>query len=329
MAVTSLPAGTLAVGEPGPTTRGARRAAGRRSAPMPAGTSRVRGPAPYLLVGPAVVLFLGCIVAPALYALYLSLRGLQVSGEGMFGGQTTEVFVGLRNYREALGDAELWHSIGRMLAVAVIGVPLTVVLAAAFALSLDAAQTRLRGLFRILIFLPYAVPGVIASLMWGFLYLPGTSPIGGNHVDYFGPHTIFLSVANVAIWCAVGFNMLVMYTSLRSLPPELYESARLDGCSERQVSLRIKLPLIRPAVTMCALFSLLGALQLYNEPMALKPLANSITTTWVPLMKVQRDAFGENNVYGASATALFIAVSIVAITVIANYATKLRSGGNR
>jgi multiple sugar transport system permease protein len=293
------------------------------------GLSRVRGPAPYVLIAPATALFLGCIVAPAMYAAYLSVRGVEVTGGGMFGSARLETFVGLRNYRDAIGDPELWHAIGRMLAVGLIGVPATIVLAAAFALALDATHTRLRGAFRIVIFLPYAVPGVIASLMWGFLYLPATSPIGGAEIDYFGRNGVVGSVANIAVWCAVGFNMLVLYTSLRSLPPEVVESARLDGCNERQIALRIKLPMIRPALFVCALFSVLGALQLYNEPMALRPLANTITTTWAPLMKVQRDAFSQNDVYEASATALFLAVAIVTVTMAGNALVRWRSRGAR
>lgn len=301
----------------------------RRRRPTPPGLHRVRGPVPYVLVAPAVVLFLACIVAPALYAAYLSFRGVVVTGGGMFGGTQVEKFVGLRNYAEALGDPELWRSIGRMLLVGGIGVPLTLGVALLMALALDATHTRGRGTFRILIFLPYAVPGVIASLMWGFMYLPGTSPIGGDVIDYFGTNGVFLSVANVAVWCAVGFNMLILYTSLRALPPEVFESARLDGCDERQVALRIKLPMIRPAVLVCALFSVLGALQLFNEPTALRPLSNTITSTWVPLMKVQRDAFTENNVYEASATSLFIAVAIVLLTVVANAIVARRTAADR
>lgn len=303
---------------------------GTRTSPSKASSRRhFGGPTPYILVGPAVVLFVVCIIMPAIYAIYLSFRGRKVSGTGMFGGESTEIWVGLQNYASSLGDPELWASILRMLTVAVIGVPLTMILALVFALCLDGAYTKLRNASRILIFLPYAVPGVIASLMWGFLYLPGTSPIGGASFNFFGSTQIYFSVANIAVWGAVGFNMLIMYTGLRSLPQEIYESARLDGASELQIAIRIKVPLIRPALIMCGIFSLLGALQLFNEPTALKPLANIITNSWVPLMKVQTQAFTENNIYGASATAIFIAVSIIALTVIANTLVARRAGKNR
>lgn len=273
---------------------------------------------PVLLVTPAVVLLLLFTVAPGVYAVILSFLQLKVGGGLLGGGDPTEVFAGLSNYISTLTDPEFWASLGRMLVIAVIGVPLTVVLASLFALCLDAKRARLVGVTRLAIFLPYAVPGVVASLLWGFMYLPATSPIGGQVIDYFGSTGIFFSVANVAVWGVVGFNMVILYTAVRSLPRELFEAAELDGASELQIALRIKLPLITPAITMVALFSVIGALQLFNEPTTLKPLANAISSTWVPLMRVYTDAFVNNSIYEGAATSFILIVMTVAATVIVN-----------
>ena len=77
---------------------------------------------------------------------------------------------------------------------------------------------------------------MIASLLWGFLYLPAVSPIhdaarpvGLPDADLLAPGTVIFSVANIAIWGGIGFNMLVLYTALRAIPRELYEAARIDG----------------------------------------------------------------------------------------------------
>lgn len=276
------------------------------------------GITPYLLVGPAVIGFLLFTIAPVIYALWLSFHNRQITGGGILGGQSVEVFTGLSNYQQVLQNPEFLASIRRMLTVAVIGVPGTLIFACVFALCLDADRARLTGATRILIFLPYAVPGVIASLLWGFMYLPATSPIGGNTFDFFGNNSVFFSVANIAVWSAVGFNMLILYTALRGLPPEIYESARLDGASEFDIAWHIKLPLIRPALLMCGLFSMLGALQLFNEPATLQPLANVITSSWVPLMNVHNIAFTQHNIYLAAAQALFIATAIILLTIVVN-----------
>jgi multiple sugar transport system permease protein len=170
---------------------------------------------------------------------------------------------------------------------------------------------------RIAIFLPYAVPGVIATLLWGFMYLPATSPIGGDRIDFFGTVSVYFAVANIVLWGAVGFNMVVIYTALRALPPELHEAARVDGCSESQVALRIKTPLVLPAITMCALFSTLAAIQLFNEPNTLAPLSNAISSDWVPLMKVYTDAFVNSDLYQAAATSVLIAAAALIVSFVA------------
>lgn len=278
-----------------------------------------RSALPVLLVAPAVILLLLFTFAPAVYAFVLSLLKVQVTG-GLLGTSTAQVFAGAENYVETLSDPEFWSSLWRMLLIAVIGVPATLFFASVFALCLDANRARLTGIWRLAIFLPYAVPGVIASLLWGFLYLPATSPIGGQVVDYFGNVGIFFAVANVATWGVIGFNMVVLFTALRSIPAEIFDAAQIDGASELQIALRIKLPMIAPAISMVALFSVIGALQLFNEPTTLKPLTNAISSTWVPLMRVYSDAFVNNNIYGGAASAFTLLVMTVAATVLVSVA---------
>ena len=210
-----------------------------------AGRKKRSSKLPVLLVAPALVLLALFTFAPAGYAVYLSLMKLHVTG-GLLGTSSTQVFAGLSNYADTFHDPEFWHSLGRMLLIAVIGVPSTVILATVFALCLDANAARLTTVTRLAIFLPYAVPGVIASILWGFLYLPATSPIGGSVFSYFGNRAIFFTVANVAVWGVVGFNTVVLYTALRALPRDIRQAAEIDGASELQIALRVKLPQIAP-----------------------------------------------------------------------------------
>jgi multiple sugar transport system permease protein len=301
------------------TVAGAPRTSAGRAARTDSPTRRRhRTKLPVILITPAVLLLLAFTVAPAIYAVILSFLHLQISG-GLLGTRTPhEVWAGLSNYIETLTDAEFWQSLGRMLLIAAIGVPATIALSTTFALCLDAKRARLVGVTRLAIFLPYAVPGVIASLLWGFMYLPATSPIGGNVIDYFGSTGIFFAVANVAVWSVVGFNMVILYTAVRSLPADVFEAAEIDGASELQIALRIKLPLIAPAITMVTLFSVIGALQLFNEPTTLKPLANAITSTWVPLMRVYAQANVNNDIYGGAASSFILIVMTVGLAVLVN-----------
>ncbi|HWU18146.1 MAG TPA: sugar ABC transporter permease [Devosia sp.] len=287
---------------------------------------------PWLFVGPAMLLSIATIVAPFIYAVIMSLRGVKVAGGGL--GRREEVFVGFANYLSAAFNAELWAGFGRMLIVGVITIPITLGLALLFALLLDTPRVRLARFSRIAIFLPYAVPGVIASLMWGFIYLPGVSPIrelaanlGLAQPDFFTRDSIFWSIANINIWGGVGFNMVILYTALRGISSELYDAARVDGCTELQIALNIKLPLLLPAIVLTALFSLIGTIQLFSEPTTLSPLTDALSSTWVPMMLVYRDTFVAQNLYGGAATSMLVAVLTIAASVLLFWITRRRSAG--
>ncbi len=271
--------------------------------------------APYVCVTPAVVLFVLFLLLPIGYALFMSFQKSQVSGLGLGAGARRQVFAGLSNYATELTDAAFTSSLLRVVIYSVILVPVMLGLALLFALLLDARRVRLQRFSRLAIFLPYAVPTVIASLLWGFMYLPTVSPfppvlarLGLTMPNLFTTHVALLSVANIGVWGGTGFNMIVLYTSLRSVPAELYEAARIDGASQTQIALRIKIPMIAPALVLTGVFSVIATLQVFNEPQTLAPLTNTISPDWMPLMRVYDLAFNDNDVYGAAALSMMIAV---------------------
>lgn len=282
---------------------------------------RRRWPAPYGFLAPAIALFAVFMAAPIVYAGYLSLRRVRVSGLGLGAGAREEVWAGLGNYTAALGDPEFLGSVGRVLLYGLVLVPTMLGLALLFALVLDSPRSRARGFSRIAIFLPYAVPAVIASLLWGFLYLPAVSPFhyladaaGVGLPDILAPGGVLFAIANIGLWGGVGFTMVVIYTALKAVPTELYEAARLDGCTEVQIALRVKVPMVMPALIMTALFSMIVTLQVFAEPTVLRPLTNTISTTWSPLMKVYRDAFTRDDIHSAAATSVIIALATLVLS---------------
>ncbi|GAA1754995.1 sugar ABC transporter permease [Nonomuraea bangladeshensis] len=268
---------------------------------------------PYLFLTPAIVLFTLFLAVPIGYTVHLAMRRTKVSGLGLGKGARREVFVGFDNFSAALADAELWQGWLRVLGYGALVLAVMLGLALLFALLLDSARVRLARFSRIAIFLPYAVPGVAATLLWGFLYLPSLSPIRSVlDADLLGATTVTYSMANVAVWGGTGFNMLVLYTTLRAIPRDLYEAARLDGASELQIAVRVKIPILTPAIILTTVFSIIATIQVFTEPTTLRPLTNTISSTWSPLMKVYRDAFVTGDLYSAAATSIVIAaVSLV------------------
>ncbi|WP_084557728.1 carbohydrate ABC transporter permease [Hamadaea tsunoensis] len=280
------------------------------------------GAVPYLFLAPAIVLFLLFFALPIGYTAYLSLRRTRVSGLGLGKGSRHEIFVGLDNYKDAITDAEFWRSWVRVLGYGTVVLTVMLGLALVFALILDSEAVRLARFGRISIFLPYAVPGVIASLMWGFLYLPSLSPIhqalhavGVDDVNLLDPSILTFSLANIAVWGGTGFNMLVLYTALRATPRDYYEAARIDGASELQIAVRIKIPILLPSIVLTTIFSIIATMQVFTEPTTLRSISNTISSTWTPLMKVYRDAFVTGDLYSAAATSVIIA----AISLIVSF----------
>jgi multiple sugar transport system permease protein len=296
---------------------------------------RVLALTPWLFAAPAIVFFALFLVIPIGYAIYLSFHGFRIEGGGAF-GRRLETFVGFDNYQAALTDSEFLTGFGRVLVYGVISVPTVLGLALLFALLMDTPRVRARGFARTAIFLPYAVPGVIASLMWGFLYLPSTSPVNylaqrlhAGPLDFFSEPVLYFSLTNIALWSGVGFSMIIIYTSLRAIPSAIHEAARIDGASELQIAWRIKIPLITPALVLTGLFSVIGTLQLYNEPATLRPMTSTISHSWTPLMEIHEEAFAGDNLGGAAAGSVVLALGILVISLLLlRFLQRRMFGGN-
>jgi multiple sugar transport system permease protein len=265
------------------------------------------------LLAPFGVLFLAFYVVPILYALYQSFLVTERSGPF---APAEQVWGGLRNYSRVFEDSEFMASVGRMLLFGAVQVPVMLLLALVFALLLDSVVARFKRFFRLSYFAPYAVPTVIAAIMWGYLYAPNLSPVVdaldglGISVDLLGRETVLWSIANIVTWTYTGYNMLIIYAALQAIPRELYEAARIDGASGLQLALRVKIPIIRPALILTGVFSIIGTLQLFTEPQVLRNITTSITSTYTPNLFAFTQASANNYNYAA-------AVSIVLAVVTA------------
>ncbi|MEU6847182.1 sugar ABC transporter permease [Streptomyces sp. NPDC046716] len=287
--------------------------------PVPGRPVRVRRRgrgAPYWFLLPTLLLFAAFTVVPIGYAIWISLHKVEVQGAGLGSGARQEVWNGLANYTAVLQNSEFGHSVLRAFGYGLIVIPTMLGLALVFALMLDTPKLRAGSFSRLAIFLPYAVPGIIAALMWGFLYLPDVSPfyyvlraLDLPEPDLFSGGTLYLTFANIAVWGGTGFNMIVIYTALRAIPQEIYEAARIDGASDVKIALRIKIPIVLPSLVLTFFFSVIATLQVFTEPKALQPISNGISSTWSPLLAIYNAAFGTNDLYGASATAVVLAAA--------------------
>lgn len=178
---------------------------------------------PYLFVLPFGVLFIAFFLVPILYAVDQSLYRTQRSGLGL--GAPTAVFNGLGNYADVLHDGPFFGGLARMLLFGVVQVPVMLILGLVLALLMDAVKVRFKSFFRLAFFVPYAIPGVIAALLWGYLYNGEISPIvkglhqlGFSQLDFLGAGTVLWAMANIVTWEWTGYNMLIIFSALQAIP---------------------------------------------------------------------------------------------------------------
>jgi multiple sugar transport system permease protein len=240
------------------------------------------------------------------------------------------VFLG--NYAKAFTDPSFLDGVWFVIRFSVVLIPIQMAISLAIALVFDVVTTRFARFSRLMIFLPYAIPAVIGALMWGFLYSKNFGPIadvfnafGANAPDILSKGLIFYGLLNVVTWQWVGYYMIILYAALQGIDPTLYEAARIDGASQWQIILRIKIPLVAPALVLILVFALIGTLQFFNEPKILQSLAaGAIPDDFTPNMYAYQQAFSLANYNYGSAISFALGAVVFICVYIFLFATRKR-----
>lgn len=272
-----------------------------------------------VLMAPFFALLVTVFLIPVGTAVYLSFYGDDHPGLGF--GPSRTIFVGLRSYTAVLTDPTFLSGLGTVALYCLIYIPLMVIGSLALALLLDSGVVRLRASAQLGLFLPHAVPGIIAALIWLYLYTPGISPVislfakADIHLDFLGLHTVLPSIVNIALWSNLGYNMVVFYAALQAVPREVIEASVVDGAGPVRTALQVKTPLVRASIVTVAIFTLIFALQLFTEPMLLSQSSPMINSRFSPSMYIYDAAFTRNN-YGLAAAA---SVVLLLCTIALSY----------
>ncbi len=265
---------------------------------------------PYVFLLPFLLLFVFFFLVPLGYALWTSFFV-----ERLVGGT---VFVGGQNYQQVLHDANFWEGVRNVLLLLVVQVPIMLGLALVLALLIDSRIARLKTLFRLGYFLPYAIPGVIGALLWGYLYSQHIGPFAQLAQLLHWPPPGFLtltgllpSIGNIVTWQWTGYNMVIMYAALQAVPTELYDAALVDGASGWDIARHIKIPLIAPAIVVTIVFSIIGTLQLFNEPQIMSAIVpNIIQDHYTPNLYAYNLAFTSQE-YNYAASVSFVLGAVI------------------
>ncbi|MEU6147785.1 sugar ABC transporter permease [Streptomyces sp. NPDC047081] len=233
----------------------ARRAARRRA-------RRERATA-WAFIGPSVVVILGLSVVPVVWSLLLSFRADDLV--------TPSRWVGLDNYRALAQDPGFRTAVGNTLLYTALYVPLSLVGGLALALALN-RRIRFIGLYRTLVFIPFVVSATAQGVLFSFILDPefGVANALLHHLGISSqgfltdPGQALYLLVLISLWSGVGFCVVVYLAALQDVPPELVESARLDGANRRQVLRHVTLPALTPVTVFLLLWECITALQVFD-----------------------------------------------------------------
>ena len=296
-------------------TSARRRAAPARSLLVQSAWIRRRDRRGIWFVAPFLVAFLVLMLTPLGYAVYTSLYTTKI-----IGGTT---FSGFSNYSQTLESGQFWSGVIRVVVFAAIQIPVMLAVAFFFATIFDLGVAKYGTLFRTIFFIPFAVPAVVGAVMWSFLLEPQFGPfvrfasaLGLSNVDFFSSSLILPTIIVIAIWEWTGYNMVILYTALRSVPRDVVEAAILDGTPLWKIILRVKLPLVRPAIVLLVFINTIGALQLFTEPQVLSYFQNqAISVNFTPTIYIYNTAIAGGQYNLAAAAAVILGLVIVVISV--------------
>jgi arabinogalactan oligomer/maltooligosaccharide transport system permease protein len=283
---------------------------------------------PIMLVAPAALGLAILIGYPLLWELNVSFTSMSLRNfkDPGFLGIANDMFVGLDNYIEVFTMPVLkltgfWQLLGQTILWTFINVFFHVTLGMALALLLH-RKMRGKGIYRALIILPWAVPQIIALLIWRTEYNFEYGAVNqllafvglGPYPWLSDPMWNFAAMVITNVWLGVPFMMVIILGGLQSIPYDYYEAAEIDGASSRQSFRRITLPLLRPVLTPAIILGTVWTFNNINVPFFINQ--NELETSDILVTALFRQAFQYNRYGDAAAFAFVIFLLLLAFTVV-------------
>lgn len=282
---------------------------------------------PIMLVAPAAVGLTVLIIYPLLWELNVSFTKMSLRnfGDPGFLGLARGWFVGLENYKQVFTDPVLkltkfWQLLGQTVLWTFSNVSLHVLGGMGLALLLH-RKMRGKGIYRALIVLPWAIPQIIALLVWrtefNFQYgavnqllgLVGIAPIKWLSEPFWN----FLAMIITNVWLGIPFMMVIILGGLQSISSDYYEAAEVDGATSRQSFRHITLPLLRPVLTPAIILGTVWTFNNINVPFFINQ--NELETSDILVTAIFREAFQYNRYGDAAAFAFVVFLLLLVFTV--------------
>jgi ABC-type sugar transport system permease subunit len=219
----------------------------------------------YLFILPTVLFFLIFIALPFFRALSISMTE--------WAGYDQPRYVGLQNFRNLMIDRVFWISIKNTFAFTIGTTVLQTVIPLLVAVLINAGW-RGSVFFRTVLFLPVIISFIVSGLLWRMIYDANFGVLNGlliaigleswTHPWLASPETVMPAIIVVSLWQSLGFYMLIFFAGLQNIPPELYESASLDGASAWQKLIYVTVPMLWPITTVVIVINIIGGINVFG-----------------------------------------------------------------
>ena len=227
----------------------------------------------YILIAPAFLLLTGTALYPFVYALITSFRYWRLSKSPKPGP-----FIGFENYLRAFEDANFWNSVVVTVEFTILSVSLSLLVGIGIALLLR-KSTLVNSLLKSLLIFPYAMSPALKGFSWRFMLNPHygiidkiidtVCPPLANVVWLGEPATALFWLAITEVWGWAPFNALVFIGALDSMDQQVFEAARVDGATPRQVFWLITLPMLKPILVMITLLRMIFSVKMFDQVVTL------------------------------------------------------------
>ena len=274
----------------------------------------------WLFMAPYLVFFGFFMAQPILRGLGLSFFK---AGLGTVGN-----FVGISNYKRVFGDVNFWHTLGNTLMFVVVSTQVITLVGFTMAMLVN-AKLRGRTLFRLIYFAPYVLSMSVVTGLWRFIFQPYLglfSIISG--VELFWLSTRWLSWIAILVtttWWTVGFNMILCLAGLQDIPEEIYEAARIDGASRKQILFRITIPMMSGVMVMVFMLQAIQSFKLFGQPYLLT-LGGPGNHTKTIVHYIYQTGFLERNMGLSSAMSIMFLIVVLLFTLLQNRLLSKREG---
>ena len=281
---------------------------------------------PAFLVGIPVLVLFAIVVYPTVWMFYHSLRDTNITG--LFTGNHS--YIGFANYQEVLTSSRFQDSLGHLGLYLTFGACLQVLLGAVLALTLyEVIKSNFwRTVMLIVVVLPMMLPPSIVGVIWRFLLTPSNGAVNqalldlgliSAHIEWFNAGVSLWSIIIADVWNWTALPLLIIYSGRVSLPPAVYEAARVDGASQLKVLWRITLPMLKEVIAIAFILRFTDAFKFVDLVYVMTsggPAQTSELPTYIAFQRGIREfAIGEAAAYAI----IIFAISAVIITLFLKY----------